>query len=113
MSTKRKIIDRSKPPGGGGKLTPEILAVFKRLLEFERSPARRIREDGGCQPEYRNVCKRLDVLLGFDEPWDRFSPARVQGDSVPPRWIRENEIADWERAIKTRRELERAAAESG
>jgi hypothetical protein len=83
------------------------------LLEFERDPALRIREDGGCQPDYHKACARLDMLLGFDEPWDRFSPALVQGDSIPPKWIRENEVADWQRAIEVRRELEKAAAESG
>jgi hypothetical protein len=113
MSTKRKVIDRSKSPGGGGPFTPEILAVFKQLLEFERDPARRIREDdGGTQPEYRKVCDRLNVLLGFDEPWTRYSPAYVHGDSLPPKRIREHERADWERTIKVRRELEQAAAES-
>ena len=113
MSTKRRAIDRSKPPGGGGKITPEILAVFQLLMEFERDPARQMRDDGGCNPDYRAVCKRLDVLLGFAEPWDRFSPAYVQGDSAPPQRMREHERADWDRAVAVRRELEQAAAESG
>ena len=56
------------------------------------------------------MCKRLDMLLGFDEPWDRFSPARIHGDSVPPKWMSEYQSADWERAIAVRRELEQAAA---
>lgn len=73
--------------------------MFKRLLELE---------DGDS--EYRNLCKRLDMLLGFDEPWDRFSPAYVRGDSVPPKWMREHEAPDWERAIEVRRQLEQAAA---
>jgi hypothetical protein len=100
---------RKRRRSGGGKITPEVIAVFIQLLEFERSPG----EDGGCQREYRNVCDRLDMLLGFDAPWDRFSPAHVHGNSVPPEWIREHEVADWQRAIKVRRELEEAAAETG
>jgi hypothetical protein len=100
MPTNRTRIRR---PPKGGRFTPEVVTLFRRLLQFER-------EDGGCQREYRNVCARLDRLLGFDEPWDRFSPAHVQGDSEPPKWIREHEVADWERAIKVRRELEQAVA---
>ena len=75
MSTKRRAIDRSKPPGGGGPFTPEVIATFKRLLALDDDYF-----------EYRAVCKRLDVLLGFDEPWTRFSPAYVQVDSKPPTW---------------------------
>ena len=59
------------------------------------------------------MCRRLDTLLGFGEPWDRFSPARIHGKSLPPKWMPAHELADWERAIKVRREVEHAAAESG
>jgi hypothetical protein len=110
MGTKRKVINRTQPPGGGGRITPEVIALFKQLREFERNPAARIREDGGCQREYRDLCERLDIALGFGEPWARFSPAHVRGNSKPPTWIREHEVADWKRTIEVRRELEQAVA---
>ena len=106
MSTKRTVIDRTKPPGGGA-ITPEIIEVFKRLLVLERK--NKLHKPGGAQSEYVDLCNRLDhVLLDF-EPWD-YTPSELRNDSVQPEYLRPNEVANWQRAVEVRRQLEQAAA---
>ena len=82
---------RNLPPGGGGKITPEILAVFKRLMEFK---AERLWLPDDKHPQYAatgSTCCWALVSRG-----DCFSPARIHGKSLPPKWMPEHERADWE-----------------
>lgn len=117
MGTNRTRIRR---PPKGPRFTPEVMATFERLLEFERRspqvcrlhlPAGKLcEEDDDLRNEYIDLCNRLDhVLLDF-EPWDSATPSQLRSYSLQPEYLRPGQVASWQRAFEVRCRLERAVA---
>lgn len=101
MPTRRTPLRRR---GRGNRITPEAVALFKRIIETTEY-------DDDWQRKTLGLRNRLDELLGR-RPWQQ-DLIFTWGRAAAPSWMTAPEqIEDWEKAAALYRALEAAAGET-
>jgi hypothetical protein len=108
IAAKRTLNGNPKHQIPKHRITPELLALWTRLVEIVNAGDHREFEPDGRRREYLDASQELDQALEI-KPWD-WSPIQITADKPPDYvWTDAFKLESWCRGQAWRQELEAAA----
>jgi beta-lactamase superfamily II metal-dependent hydrolase len=97
-----------KPRTRKPKITPQAIALYRKLIDLQNDPAvDQWEKDGGKRRQYLDIGHELHVLLGR-KPWETCIDDTIGAD-VQPDWLRADRISEWLEAQSIQLALDAAA----